>query len=329
MISHMSTEGFEGLADQELAVRIAKAHYLDDLTKVQIADALGISRFKVARLLDVARSTGIVTISINEDPQPEDMLATRLRHLLGLRECLVIPTGRAVNPRRQVAAAAAGFLSARLAANDVLGLSWGRTLAAMTEYLVDLPPVKVVQLTGSVGQDLAISPTQILSQITQRSGGEAFPILAPHVADSVEAMMMMRQQTQIRRAFDSFGELTIAMLSVGSWNPSTSQLREYLDDETQQLLESSHVEGEVTGLFVTRAGEVLDFEQLHRLLGINADELRAVPRTIVVAEGTAKAGTVLGAVRAGLANTLIIDVALAAAILDLVEADHEATAHAR
>lgn len=323
----MSIEGFEGLADLELAVRIAKAHYLDDLTRVQIADAMGISRFKVARLLELARKTGIVTITINEDPQPEDMLATRLRHLLGLRECLVIPTGEAVNPRRQVAAAAAGFLATRLAPHDVLGLAWGRTLAAMTEYLVELPPVKLVQLTGSVGQDLAISPTQILSQITQRSGGEAFPIMAPLVADSVEAMKMMREQTSIRRALDNFKELTIAMLSVGSWNPSTSQLRDHLDAETQGLLESAGVEGEVTGIFLTRTGQVLDFEPLHKLVGISADELRAVPRTIVVAEGTAKSGTVLGAVRAGLANTLVIDVALAAAILDLIEGEQGTTTH--
>lgn len=317
----MSTEGLEVLADLEMAVRIAKAHYLDDLTRVQIADSMGISRFKVARLLELARKTGIVTITINEDPQPEDMLATRLRHLLGLRECLVIPTGEAVNPRRQVAAAAAGFLANRLAPHDVLGLAWGRTLAAMTEYLVELPPVKLVQLTGSVGQDLAISPTQILSQITQRSGGEAFPIMAPLVADSVEAVKMMREQTSIRRALDHFKELTIAMLSVGSWSPSTSQLWDHLDAETQGLLESAGVEGEVAGVFVTRTGQVLDFEPLHKLIGINAEELRAVPRTIVVAEGTAKAGTVLGAVRAGLANTLVIDVALATAILDLLESE--------
>lgn len=303
------------------AVQVAKAYYLDDLTKIQIGQLLDMSRFKVARLLDIARETGIVTISINENPQPEDMLATKLRHRLGLRECLVIPTGDSASPRRQVAAAAAGFLSNRIAPDDVLGLSWGRTLAAMTEYLVEMPPVKVVQLTGSVGNELAISPIEILRRATLRSGGEAFPIMAPMVADSTEAATMMREQSQIKRALDQFQDLTIAMLSVGSWNPATSQLRSYLDEKTQTQLEDAGVEGEVAGIFVTRSGEVLDFDQLHRLIGIRARELRTVPSIIVVAEGTAKAGTVVGAVRAGLANTLIIDVALANQMVSILDSE--------
>jgi len=318
----MSSDG--DVRDQRaLAVQVAKAYYLDDLTKIQIGQRLDMSRFKVARLLDLARETGIVTISINENPQPESTLATKLHHRLGLRECLVIPTGDSVSPRRQVAAAAAGFLSNRIAPNDVLGLSWGRTLAAMTEYLVEMPSVKVVQLTGSVGNELAISPIEILRKATRRSSGEAFPIMAPMVADSNDAATMMREQSQIKRALDQFQHLTIAMLSVGSWNPATSQLRTYLDEKTQARLEDAGVEGEVAGIFVTRSGEVLDFDQLHRLIGIRPHELRTVPRIIVVAEGAPKAGTVIGAVRAGLANTLIIDVELANEMAFILDSEPE------
>lgn len=46
-----------------------------------------------------------------------------------------------------------------------------------------------------------------------------------------------------------------------------------------------------------------------------------VPTIIVIAEGAAKAGTVLGAVRAGLANNLIIDDVLAVEILTILDDD--------
>lgn len=305
--------------DQQLAVEAARGYYLDDLTKVQIAESLGISRFKVARLLAMARETGIVTVAINQNPQPQDRLSTQLQHRLGLRECIVIPTADSTNPRRQVAAAGAGFLSRRLAADDVLGLSWGRTLALMTEHLVELPPVKVVQLTGSLGSDLAFSPIEILRRATSRSGGEAIPIMAPLVADSAAAAAMMRDQSQIRRALDTFAELTIAMLSVGSWEPATTQMRGYLDEATVAEIEAAGVEGEVAGIFLDSDGTVIAGPQLQRLIGITADELRTVPEIVVVAEGVAKAGTVVAAVRAGIANTLIIDVALASAILQILD----------
>src|SRR5436305_7518347 len=47
-----------------LAARVARQFYLDGVSKVDIADRLGISRFRVARLLDSARDAGMVRIEI-------------------------------------------------------------------------------------------------------------------------------------------------------------------------------------------------------------------------------------------------------------------------
>src|ERR1700735_3445154 len=47
-----------------LAARVAREFYIDGASKVEIADRLGISRFRVARLLDSAREAGMVRIEI-------------------------------------------------------------------------------------------------------------------------------------------------------------------------------------------------------------------------------------------------------------------------
>src|SRR3981189_2997527 len=47
-----------------LAARVAREFYLEGVSKVDIADRLGISRFRVARLLDSARDAGMVRIEI-------------------------------------------------------------------------------------------------------------------------------------------------------------------------------------------------------------------------------------------------------------------------
>jgi len=47
-----------------LAARVARQFYLEGVSKVDIADQLGISRFRVARLLDSARESGLVRIEI-------------------------------------------------------------------------------------------------------------------------------------------------------------------------------------------------------------------------------------------------------------------------
>lgn len=52
--------------NRALLAAVARAHYIDDLSRVEIAETFGISRFKVARLLARAREEGIVTIKIND-----------------------------------------------------------------------------------------------------------------------------------------------------------------------------------------------------------------------------------------------------------------------
>ncbi len=300
-------------AEAQLAAQVASAHYLDGLNKVEIAERLGMSRFRVARLLETARDAGIVTFVIRPNPRPEDALAARLRASFKLRECIVTRTDPE-RPRSVVATAAAGYLSSHLSEDDVLGLSWGRTLAAMTGYLGELPPAKIVQLTGSVGNDLAISPLEVLRQATARSGGEAFPIVAPLLADSPESAQTIRRQPDISRALNAYPDLTVAAVSVGSWSPTTSQLRSSLTDVEQEALEAMGVEGEVSGIFLSADGTVLDL-LCARMIGITADELRPVPQKVVVAEGAPKAAIVKAAILAGLANALIIDRSLAEELL--------------
>ena len=46
-----------------LAARVARQFYLDGASKIDIAESLGISRFRVARLLESARDSGMVRIA--------------------------------------------------------------------------------------------------------------------------------------------------------------------------------------------------------------------------------------------------------------------------
>lgn len=65
-----------GLTRLMLAARVARRHYLDDRSKIDIGAELGISRFQVARLLELARAAGLVEITVTE----VDMTATCLAH---------------------------------------------------------------------------------------------------------------------------------------------------------------------------------------------------------------------------------------------------------
>ncbi|MBD3781077.1 MULTISPECIES: sugar-binding domain-containing protein [unclassified Cellulomonas] len=304
--------------ERGLMVLAARRYYVDDVSKVQIAQEMGLSRFKVARLLEQARAEGVVTITVHADGLRDPALAARLREHLGLAEVTVVESGGDADAvRRQVGEAAAQVLSATLRPGEVLGLAWGRTLTAMSAALPPLPRVDVVQLTGAIGTDLAESPVEIVRRVALRSGGVARPIFAPLVVDDARTAAALRRQPDVAAALQMFGSVTTAVVSVGSWDPPDSQLlRTIGEDERQALLEAG-VRAEVASLLVSDDGHLVAPGFQDRCVTIAYEQMRAVPRIVAAAGGARKARAVAAIVRAGLCTELVTDRALAEALLAL------------
>src|SRR5258708_38102369 len=86
----MSGLSAERPSEVVLAARVARQFYLEGVSKVDIADRLGISRVRVAKLLDSARETGMVRIEIGLPGGTLDVgLSAELCSALGLMHAFV------------------------------------------------------------------------------------------------------------------------------------------------------------------------------------------------------------------------------------------------
>ncbi|WP_386163505.1 sugar-binding transcriptional regulator [Streptosporangium vulgare] len=303
-------------AERRLMATVARRFYIDDVSKVEIAKELGLSRFKIARLLEQAKSTGIVTITLRDAGYVDDVMSAQLSAHMRLREAIVVETlGTDAQVRSQVGAAAATLLTETLHPGDVLGLAWGRTLTAMTEGLTSLPPVSVVQLTGAVGSDLAESPVEVVRKASLSAGGKAHAIFAPLVVEDAATAAALRRQTDVAAAMRLFTQVTVAVVAVGSWDPPISQIREVMSDADRAELAARGVQAEVAGILIDRHGRLVGEDFAERCLSISAQELGRVPRVIAVAAGADKAEAVLAVARSGLLSSLVTDRALAEVVL--------------
>ena len=135
-----------------LAALVARQFYLEGVSKVDIADRLGISRFRVARLLESARETGLVRIEIGLPGGILDAgLSAELCSVFGLRQAFVFNfPDDAVALRQRLGEAAAQVLMDLIKPGDILGLTWSRTLSGLAAALTQLPPCPIVQMTGAV-----------------------------------------------------------------------------------------------------------------------------------------------------------------------------------
>lgn len=72
--------------DKRLLIKVCKMYYEEDMTQSQIANATGIYRTTVGRMLKKAREEGIVKITIDDHIGTHYDLERELEQLLGLKE---------------------------------------------------------------------------------------------------------------------------------------------------------------------------------------------------------------------------------------------------
>src|SRR5262245_25357600 len=74
----------------ELLATVASMYYEQDMTQNAIAEALGLSRVKVYRLLKEAKEERVVQIGIDWPIKRDMRLEERLRSIFGLKDALVL-----------------------------------------------------------------------------------------------------------------------------------------------------------------------------------------------------------------------------------------------
>lgn len=294
----------------------ASRYYREGKSRVEIADELGVSRFKVARMLEKAQEVGIVRIEIDTPAAVDFELSAAIRSRFGLNRAFAVetPSEDAEVVRDALGRVTADLLREIVSTDDVLGLTAGRTLEAMTRHLAKLPYCDVVALGGVAGP-VAEHGVEIIRRVGQVSGGRTFPIFAPLFVASAETARSLRGDRGIADAYGRFSRVTIGVVAVGSWDPPASQLFDAAHEAgiTDALI-AEGVIGEVGATLFDRHGGIISSID-DRSMAITAEQLRAIPEVIAVAGGEEKADAVGAAIEAGLVKSLVADVYLARLLL--------------
>lgn len=307
----------EGLSNRVQAAIICRRFFLDGRSKVEIAKEFGISRFRVARILDDARASGLVTIEIAMPPGVDIELSEQLRAAYDLRRAIVVdlPVDSEEALRHQLGHAAADLVTELVTEDDVLGIGWGRTLDHMTQQLTTLAACPVVQMTGVVGS-LNENSLELVRRVGMVTGGPTFPLYAPLMVSDPQTAASLRAQATVAAVLRRFSDISIAVVAIGSWDPPNSQLRNALPPDEQAELRRRGVRGEICSTLLDDNGNTIAEEFSDRAIAITARQLRHVPEVIGVAGGLDKAAAIQAVLRGGYLNSLITDRSAAQILLD-------------
>lgn len=296
-----------GPLEQLLWVQVARQYFLEQRTKVEIAKDMGISRFKVARILSACLEQGIVEIKINDPARVDADLSAALARRFKLSHAVVVrDSGDDADAlRAALGEAAASVLSEVVEEGDVLGLTWGRTLDAMAPSLRELARCDVVQMTGVVG--MSANSVELVKQVAAIAGGQAFPIYAPLVVNEESAAESMRSQPMVVAAMSQWDRITRAAIAVGSWDPPQSRMWDALAPEERTRLRRLGVVAEVGSTLLDDDGLPVESTLPARCISMTTDQLRRVPFVVAVAGGADKRRAVRSVLRSGLVTAVVTD----------------------
>ncbi|MGW8375870.1 sugar-binding domain-containing protein [Streptomyces sp. ODS28] len=307
-----------GPAELMQAAAMARRFYLEGKSKIQIADEFGVSRFKVARVLETALERDLVRIDIRVPAELDAERSDALRARYGLRHVVVVESPAEPSNEddgadpENLGEVAADLLGELVTDGDVLGLAWGRSTIHMAAALRQLPPCTVVQLTGVYDAGTADrGSVEAVRRAAEVAGGEAHPIYAPMLLPDSGTAAALRSQTGIARAFEYFDKVTVAAVSIGSWEPGISTVHDMLSDEEREHYSSLGVAAEMSAHLFDAEGRRIGRDLGERCITVEAERLRRVPEVVAIAGGQRKAAAIGAVLRSGLVTSLVTDTAAA------------------
>lgn len=308
------------LAGDLLAVRVAELYYDNDKTQDEIGALLGITRWKVGRLLAHARQSGIVRIEIVHPRARRLGLERRLCDQFGLTNAIVVPAATDDDLTATVSRAAADYLTALRPVPRSLGISWGRTLQDVVGALAPgwATGVTVTQINGGVTLNRRAG-TAATTAVTMADKGAGHAVLlpSPAILERADTKRAIEADRTVAEVLRLARQSSAYLYSAGVADDSSVLVESgYLTaDDVAELARKGAV-GDVVGRFIDANGNVVDPALDERTLGLGHDILRSADTAIFVVAGSAKHDIARAVVTSGLCTVLITDEDTA---LDLLE----------
>jgi DNA-binding transcriptional regulator LsrR (DeoR family) len=309
---------------EELLATVASLYYRLNQSQAQIAARLDVSIATISRYLKEARERGIVEFHIRM-PIPRDFeLEQTFIQRYGLKDAYILQTsGEGDNAAllASIGKLASVYLEHVIGSfppGASIGVAWGTGVHAAVSALPDhfAQSIDVVQLLGGVGELVVDSP-DLGRTVAQKLGGRHYDLHAPVLVERATSRDLFLQEPVVLDGILRARAVRLAITGIGSVTEDASSfLRAGLFSRADlAALRQQGAVGETCGRFYDVHGRHGQFEINQRIIGLELDDLRAIPASVAVARGLAKAPAILGALRGGFMRVLATDDLTARAVL--------------
>ena len=287
-----------------LATKAAWFYYMENYTQHQIAEAMGLSRAKVIRLLEDAKTDGIIQFNFRKDDSTRVSLEKNLIAAYGLNDAFVVPTPlNEATLTHTISRAAALYVSDHLRPGGYLNIGYGDTVSSMLGYIAKEheDPINVVSMTGGVSYYLpSVSSTAYAMHL--------FLIPSPLIVSSSEVRDALLGEKSIQEIYAMTEHADMSVVGIGAAVEGATVLRNGIIRESElAILKMQGSVGDVLNHFYDSEGNPITTEIENRTISTDIEKLRTMKNVVGVAGGSEKVAAIKAVLRGGYLNVLVTD----------------------
>ena len=308
----------------ELLAEVSSLYYEHGMTQEEIARGLFVSRSRVSRLLTMAREQGIVTFNIKHFGERCFEFEQIIKRKYQLEDVFILNSDGHDEAQMRILMGemAAVYIHKQLKPRQTVGISWGKSIEQAIAALKPAPflNLEVVQVIGGIlVENPVINIPKLLGTMVEKFGATGIALNAPLLMDTPEACHLLKQQPAIAFALDKARKADLVMTGIGGVNKDTlSYLWSGIDtDKEFQPLRERGAVGFICGQAFDIEGNPCYPEFNQRVVSLTLEELKRSKKVVSISGGVRKGAAILGALRTGIVDVLVTDLACVREIIKL------------
>lgn len=297
---------------------IATMYYKQDFTQQEIAEAVGVSRPMISKLLAEAKELGIVSFTINQPTDAQQILSLQIERQFKLKQAIVVQSkDTALETNERIVQAAYALCSGLCAMPQYFGVGWGSMLGKLAEYVernrtATLMKGQIFPLIGGVKASYrSYHPNELVRLISEGTGLADSYLYIPAMVESTEEKRMYEKSEAFREIRDFWGMLTTALINISNY-PSTPDLATAFRFGSR--LSQRQAVGSFLAHYFDASGGFIEPEA-NNILQCSVPQLRNAKNVVALCNCNLRPEGVMGALRTGVITHVLLSDELAMQIL--------------
>jgi deoxyribonucleoside regulator len=301
-------------------LKVCYLYYKEGKTQQEVSSLLGVSRFKISRILKEGRQRGLVSITINDPRGDLTELEVELAKKFGLKQTILVQISEfsGLSVLDQVGEAGAQYLNKIVKNYKIMGVTWGYTVYHVVSNLqpVQVEDLTLVQIGGGLGTIEGTDNNMLTMMLGQKLGAKAHLVPAPVIVGNRTIRDTLFKEKKIQEALAIAKKADLVLFGVGRVGKEGLLWKSgFLDGSDTSKLRESGAVGAICGRFFDANGLQCWNDLDNRTIGLNLDELKKIKHKVCIASGLEKLNGILGALRGRLLDVLITDENTAGSLL--------------